>query len=73
MPEAAAGKNANAGASDIDQGERICLVMVKFGIGFLVCQRERNPELKAMQARTGAPQFGPCSFGLNDATALVLG
>lgn len=43
--------------------------MVEFRLGFLVFQRECDPQLKPVHAGTGEPQFLWSSFGMHDAAS----
>src|ERR1700751_1653477 len=40
--------------------------MVKLGFGLLMRQREPNPELETVRARTSVPHFGTRAFGRDD-------
>jgi hypothetical protein len=43
--------------------------MVKLGLALLMRQREPNPELETVRARTSAPHFGTRAFGMDDAAS----
>ena len=43
--------------------------MVKLGLGLLMRQREPDPKLETVRARTSAPQFGTRAFGMDDAAS----
>jgi hypothetical protein len=60
---------ANARSCDFQRRQGCRRVMVKLGLGLLMRQREPDPELETVRARTSAPHFGTRAFRMDDAAS----